>query len=383
MVAPKFILLVLKYILRHRTRSFLTIGGVATSMFLFYAVQAMQEGIRQTTEKKAEDTTLIVYREDRFCPFTSRLPEDYARKISLIEGVKSVIPMKIFVNNCRANLDVVTFRGVPQEVFDTGALKHLQMIEGSIEAWKRREDAALIGERMANRRRLKVGDRFVIGGIAITISGIFRSDQPQDQNVAYTHLKFTQRSSGHKEGSVTQFNVIVKQPEQVDMVAEAIDKEFKFASDPTSTWSEKAFVARAIADIIEIVQFARWLGLGALVAVFALVANAIILAVQDRIKDHAVFQTLGFNSGLIARLIILESFLLSILGGSLGLSIAMALTFWSQLSFSVEGLNIPIQAGASTILIGMGLCSLIGILAGLFPAWQASRREIVACFRAV
>ncbi len=221
-----------------------------------------------------------------------------------------------------------------------------------------------------------------VGGISITVSGILRSDQAQDQSVAYTHLKFLQRSSSHKEGIVTQFSVIVDDPKHLDEVAEAIDREFKFAQDPTTTWSEKAFVARAVSDIIEIVHFARWLGLGALAAIFALVANAIILSVQDRIRDHAVFQTLGFTEGLIARLILVESLLLSLLGGCFGLFFAVAFTFWNPLSFSVEGLSIHIQAGPETIVLGLFFCLLIGILAGLFPAWQASRREIVACFRA-
>lgn len=383
MVASRFVPLILKYITRHRTRSLLTIFGVATSMFLFYAVQAMQQGVQNATEKNATETTLVVYREDRFCPFTSRLPEDYARKIRDITGVKIVLPIKIYVNNCRASLDVIIFRGVPEDAFESGAFKHIHLIEGSVDAWKRRGDAAIIGERMAQRRKLKIGDRLDVGGISIFIAGILRSDQPQDQSVAYTHLKFLQRSSSHKEGVVTQFSVIVDHPDHLDAVAEAIDREFQFAQDPTATWSEKAFVARAVSDIIELVHFAGWLGLGSLVAVFALVANAIILSVQDRVRDHAVFQTLGFNQGLIARLIILESLFLSLFGGALGLLIAVTFTFWNPLSFSVEGLSVHIQAGTETIFWGLLICCIIGIFAGLFPAWQASRREIVACFRAV
>ena len=44
-----------------------------------------------------------------------------------------------------------------------------------------------------------------------------------------------------------------------------------------------AFVARAASDLLEIVRFASWLGWGALAAVFALVANSIVLAVQARL----------------------------------------------------------------------------------------------------
>ena len=50
---------------------------IALGMFMFYSVQAMENGVRVATTATAEDATLVVYREDRFCPFTSRLPEDY------------------------------------------------------------------------------------------------------------------------------------------------------------------------------------------------------------------------------------------------------------------------------------------------------------------
>jgi putative ABC transport system permease protein len=71
-------------------------------MFLFVAVQAMQQGVAKATEETAAETTLVVYRKDRYCPFTSQLPDFYGRKIGDIEGVKEVIPMKIVVNVCRA-----------------------------------------------------------------------------------------------------------------------------------------------------------------------------------------------------------------------------------------------------------------------------------------
>ncbi len=45
MLAPKFIPLVIKHIVRHPTRSLLTVAGVAVAMFLFCTVQSMQEGV--------------------------------------------------------------------------------------------------------------------------------------------------------------------------------------------------------------------------------------------------------------------------------------------------------------------------------------------------
>ncbi len=383
MLAPKFAPFVLKHIVRHRIRSLLTVAGVATAMFLFCGVRAMQEGVRAATAADAGETALIVYRENRYCPFSSKLPQDYARKIESIPGVASAIPMKILVGNCRTSLDVVTFRGVPPDEFSQATLKDLTIVEGSVAAWKKRSDAALVGRRVAKRRGLKVGDRMEIAGVTIYVAGIYEAQNPQDQESAYTHLDFLQQSSGSGLGIVTQFKVNVTDPAQLEPVASRIDEMFATAQDPTSTWSEKAFTARAATDIIEIVRFAGWLGWGALAAVFALVANAIILSVQDRVRDHAVLQTLGFRSSLIARLIMAEAAFLSLIGGAFGVGIAMAVLHWGRFSLSMEGLSIQANAGPTTIAIGMGLCLLLGIGAGLFPAWQAGRQQIASCFRTV
>ena len=83
-----------KYVVRNRTRSLLTIVGVATGMFLFATIETMQNSLKDATVASANDTTMIVYRENRFCPSTSRLPEYYKEEIQKIEGVSSVVPYK-------------------------------------------------------------------------------------------------------------------------------------------------------------------------------------------------------------------------------------------------------------------------------------------------
>lgn len=383
MLPPKYLPMVCKHIVRHRVRTSLTLAGIATAAFLFYAVRVMDGAVRAATQKTAADSTLIVYRRDRYCPFSSRLPEDYARQIAALPGVHSVLPMHILVSNCRASLDVLTFRGVPPAQFEQAIGKNIRVVQGSLAEWLRRGDAALIGDRLARRRGLKLGDRFSIAGVTVSVAGIFESAHAQDREVAYTHLEFLQRGARDMLGNVTQFEVKVDDPGQLDAVAQAIDNHFAAAQEPTSTWSEKAFTARAVADVVELVNFAVWLGWGALTAVFALVANAIALSVKDRIRDHAVLQTLGYTHSLIARLILTESALLSLLGGLGGLATGLAILHWGRFSLSMEGLTVQAEASLTTALLGLALCLALGVLAGMLPAWQASRRPIVECFRSV
>jgi putative ABC transport system permease protein len=384
MIGLKFLPFAWKQVSRRVTRTALTVCGVATAMFLYCAIQSMQEGMREATEANAADTTLVVYRENRFCPFTSKLPERYESRISAVPGVKSVVPMKIVVSNCRTSLDVITFRGVPGEKFAEKMAGQLHFLSGSMGEWNARSDAALVGETLAIRRKFKIGDRFDANGVVATVAGIFQSENVQDKNTAYVHLDFLQRAAAIKSlGIVTEFLVSVDDPHNLKRVSDAIDAEFAHDTEPTQTRSEKAFVARAAGDLLELIGFTRWLGLGCVFAVLALVANTVMLSVQDRVREHAVLQTLGFTGSLIARLIIVEGVMVSFVGGIVGAVGAMAALHWGSYSLSTEGTNITFHASLRTLLTGLAISIALGVVAGLFPAWQASRRDIVESFRAV
>ncbi|MBI5765174.1 MAG: FtsX-like permease family protein [Planctomycetes bacterium] len=383
MMRPALIPVVLKQVYRHRARSLLTIGGVTIAMFLFVAVQTIQMAVHEATSVTNADTTLVVYRENRFCPATSRLPQFYQPRIAKIRGVTSVVPMKIVVSNCAASLDVITFRGLPDEHLPTMAAKWT-IIDGDQRDWQKRSDAALVGELLAQRRGYRVGQSFDASGVTVSVAGIIRSSEPQDQNVAYVHLDFLQRAAAKNGvGIVTQFNVTVSDHSNLDEIARAIDAEFRNDAEPTQTRPEKAFIAQAGSDIVEIVRFTKYLGWGCLAAVLALVGNAIVLSVQDRIKELAVLQTLGFRSSLIAQLIMAEGILFGLVGGTVGTLVAILAVGYGNFSLSTEGLSVNITPQWSVFAVGLAISASVGVLAGLIPAWQASRREIAHCFRAV
>lgn len=372
--------LALKQVTRHRLRTVLTLAGVATGMFLFTAVETMQSSLRVATEVSAGDTTLVVYRENRFCPLTSRLPEHYLGEIRRIEGVREAIPIQIVVNNCGASLDVIAFRGVPP-----GDLKNynpgLELISGSFADWTERGDAALIGENFAARRGLKTGDQFEAVGVRVSVAGIIRSSNAQDNNVAYVHLPFLQQASRVGLGTVTQFNVRVDAPDQLEPVAGKIDALFASDSDPTDTRPEKAFFAQTAQDLINIIYFTRWIGFGAVLAVLGLVANALLLIARGRVKENAIFQTLGFPRLSVGVLMIWEGVLLGFLGGLVGSGLAAVFFHLKRFTFGNEGLTLALTPSMDVTLSGLALAVVLGLLASLWPAWVACRNPIVSCLR--
>lgn len=373
-------LLAFKQLTRHRMRSLLTVLGVALGMFLFATVETMQGSLRRATQSEADDTTLVVYRENRFCPATSRLPEHYEANIRKIPGVKEVIPIQIVVNNCGASLDIIAFRGVPPE----GLMRYapqIEVLDGSVEEWKERSDSALLGRNFAARRGLKVGDRFDAAGVTVHIAGIIESDEPQDNNVAYVHLPFLQQASRAGLGVVTQFNVRVTSGDQLDPVAKAIDDYFKSEQAPTSTRPEKAFFADTAAALVELVGFTRWLGLGAVAAVLGLVANAVLLVVRSRVKENAVLQTIGFSQRAIGLIVAVEGVLLGLVGGAVGVTAAYGFLRWQSFSVGNEGVTLAIMPDIPVLVRGMATALGLGLMASLYPAWRAAHSPIVSSLR--
>ena len=379
---------------RNKARSALTIVGIATAMFLFCFIEGLQKGVREATESEATRNRLVVYQKSRFCPATSAIPQRYAAAIAALPGVTGVLPVKIFVNNCRASLDSVTFRGVPPDMVaeagagapsgKPGALAAVELTHGSLADFRARKDGALVGAGLSARRGLFPGSRFQIGGLAVGVAGVFRSSNPGEENQAYVHLDFLQRAKGlgaKAIGTVTQFEVTVADAARADDTAAAIDALFKSDETQTSTKSHKAFVNAATGDLLGLVRFTRWLGLMCVATVLALTANTVFMMVQDRVKEHAVLQTLGFTGPWLFAMVVAESLALSLAGGALGTAAAAAALKFGHLGLGAEGVQIAFILTPGVVAAGLAASAATGVLAGVVPAIRAATAPIVDSLR--
>lgn len=376
----KFTPYVIKSLWRHRGRTLLTVSGSAVALFVFCFVGAVQQGLARLTEDHEAQRTLVVFQENRFCPASSKLPEDYARSIEKLSGVQEVIPIKVFTNNCRASLDAIVFNGFrPDQLL---RVRDLTLQSGSWTDFEARTDAAVVGQAVASRRGLKLGQRFTIGDVTVSVVGVFRSTVAAEDNYIFTHLDFLQRARGKSSvGTVTQFEVRLADASDPDQVAAEIDSRFKSGPVATSTRSKGVFQRDTLADLAELISFAHWLGYACVGLVLALVATTTVMATQDRIKEHAVLQTLGLRPGRIFRLVIAESVLQTLAGGILGIGTGMILLLSTGLSIGAEGVTIAFQPSSDMAILGVIVCLCVGLFAGLVPGWQAARAEIVWALR--
>ena len=377
----RFASYVIKSIVRRRARSALVVSGAAVAFFVFCFVAAVQEGLERLTGDEQTQRTLIVFQENRFCPASSRLPEDYSRIIAKVAGVKDSMPVQVWTNNCRVSLDIVVFHGAPVEKLR--AMREIDFVSGDWESFAARQDGALVGQGIARRRGLSVGDAFTIGGLTVKVAGIFTSPSAAEENLIYTQLAFLQYSRGKENaGWVTQHEVQLADGADPDAVVRKITETLRSGSVPATAFRKGAFQQSTLADLVDLIGFAHYLGLACLGLVLALVATTTVMAVQDRVREHAVLQTIGVRPGRIFRLVVAESTIQCLLGGALGVAAAMAVLAYGGLAVGAEGVMIGFEPSWRLAGIGLAVALFVGSLAGAFPAWQAARAHIVTALRA-
>jgi putative ABC transport system permease protein len=373
----RFLPYVGKTVVRARTRSLLTVLGTAFALAIFAFVRTLEGGVAALS-KDADAPVLVVFQQSRFCPLTSELPIRYRPQIESVPGVAAVLPMLLYVNQCQANLDLVTLHGV-----DPGALQEVQPVtalEGSIDLAST-GDGALVGRRLAERRGLRVGDRVQLGNLNVVVKAIVDGEGPGLDNVAIVRLD--QLSNARDLlGKATEFLVRLEPGANPATVAAEIDRRFSTDEAPTDTSTLQAFVQGAVGEVSELVSFARVLGWLAVLVVTLVLGNTVFISAQARAGELGVLETVGVTKAGLAGLLTVESLFLALVGGAVGTG---AVVLWFALrptTLGIEGYGIDFVAGLPVVLAGLVASVVVGLVAAAGPAIEALTRPLHAAVKA-
>ena len=377
----KTLVLVMKIIWRHRVRSMLTALGSAMAMFLFCFVGSIQSGLDDLIGQQEADRSLIVFQKNKFCPATSQLPEVYADAILEIDGVREVVPIQVFTNNCRASLDVVVFYGMPPE--KVHEVRDFTLASGSWDTFSSQQDAAVIGSAVARRRGISTGDTFSIGEYSVRVAGIYDSENQAEENYIYTHLDYLQRGDdASSDGLVTQFEIVLRESADAAIVQEQVDTLFAVGQVETDTRMKGAFQQKSLGDLMQMIRMSGYLGYGCVGLLLVLLMTTTLMSVQDRIKEHAVMKTLGYSRSNVFSIVLLETAIIGIIGGAIGIAAAVMAIISSGLAIGAEAVTIAFTPSLDLVLTGGVLLALGSMVAGIIPAWVASRTSIIGALHA-
>jgi putative ABC transport system permease protein len=106
------------------------------------------------------------------------------------------------------------------------------------------------------------------------------------------------------------------------------------------------------------------------------VANIMFVSVKERTSQIGLKKAIGAKSGVILTEFLLESAFLCIIGGLIGILLVFGLTRMVTILF-----DFPIFIPTSLVIIGIIICIVVGLAAGIIPAYRASKLDPVVAIR--
>jgi putative ABC transport system permease protein len=251
---------------------------------------------------------------------------------------------------------------------------------------------AVAGRRLAARFGWRVGDAIVLKGTyfpgeyRLVLRGIYKGQYPNtDETLLFFHWDYLNETlkkiAPDMADKVGWYLVQVARPELAVPVSVKIDAAFKNSLAETLTETEAAFnlgFVEMSSAILVAIQVVSWVVIGVILGVLA---NTMAMNARERLGEYAALKTMGFKAHHLAGLIMGESLMLSLVGGLLGLALSFPATrvFPPEVTQYFPGLEVS----RMTMLIGMAVALAVGVLAGIIPAWQATRVQIATALRKV
>ena len=380
----KYLRLIVANLLRSKRRTFLTVFSIAVALFLFCTLRTVITSFEASL--RASEATRLVVRHAASLVFP--LPLAYRERLVQVPGVTGVSygnwfggfyqdPKNQFAQFA---MDVPTMFDLFPEVL---------LPEDQAKAFRSERNAAIIGRALAKKYGWKLGDQVpVIGTIfpgewRFNVRGIYEGKTKDvDENTLFFHWDFLNESL--PEGRRNQVGIYwlrVASPGLAADVTKRVDAIFENSPQPTKTETEKAFQAGFISMIGNVQLLLTIIGSAIVFAIMLVTINTMMMAARERTTEIAVLKTVGFSDGLILRLVGGEALAVSLLGGILGCGLA-ALVF-RESDFTAGGFFPNFRVLPETILAGLLLAAVMGVLSGLAPAISAARLKIASALRKV
>ncbi len=381
--------LVFKNLLAHPWRTLLTLASMLVGVFLLCLLRAGVTGLSSAIEQAAANRLMVQSAVSLYVD----LPLSYESKIRNVDGVEWVCKYQWFGGVYGEEEHFFAQFGIDPETF-LKSYPEVYITDGSYEEFQQTRTGCLVGQDLANEHGFKVGDSVPIKGRLFpradgkawefTVKCIYRSKTPTvDQQTMYFHFDYLRESleqgAALGDPNVGVYMLKLAPGTEPTAVMSAVDLLFENGPQRVQTTTEAEFNRQFITMMGNVPLLLNSAGGAVLFAVFFAVLNTMLMAGRQRIRDIGVMKALGFTDGAVFRDLLTESLLLCVVGGVLGVCLAVLIGGVMQpyVSKSLPGFEI----GASTILTGLSIAVVVGVIAGVAPGWYASRLAPVAALR--
>ena len=407
----------LRGIVRRPGRTAAAVAGVALSIALAVTMFSLTEGVRASTRElvTSSGVDVFLYAEGTN-PLLAGNPNApagelaggraLAARIAEEPGVRIAAPMLHepiyvhgsgnvsdanslgFVPRTTQEFIVPSFRaGGPMQVlddpmFDAG----FDEAAASGELVMNENLARILGVTAGDEVRLSLSPSEFTNALVFRVSGVSAPDfeSPQEKTV-YMHLAELQYVANKHERDAVDFIGVKLTPEAgADDVARRLGERH-----PVEAFTNDDLV-RGVSVLTSTFEgFAQMVGLVTLAVSLLFVSTVMMLVVNERTAELGALRAIGFSQARVFGLVLSEAVVLvavaSVIGFGLGYAGAIGFDEFlrstnaerTPASFHFTKLTWPL------LLRVTGLTALMALIAGLFPAWRASRLNVLEALRSV
>src|ERR1700752_682075 len=361
--------------------------GLTVAVFLM--VMALARGIDLTLSSSGEPLNMIVLREGSTAELNSTVSRENFNDVIFLDGIErendkplAAGELVTLIYKARKGMSQgsnVTIRGV-------GPMS-LKLRSGfNIIAGREFQPGlpeAVVAKRISERfQGLDIGDKFRIQTTDYTVVGLFDSAGKAFESEVWVDNNAL-ASTTKREGGLSSVLLRVKDQNAMTALAKRITDDPKLhlraLSERVFYEDQQGTASGALKVLAVFISIIMAIGAG-----FAGM-NTMFAAVARRTKEIGTLRVLGFSRGSILIAFLLESTAIAMLGGLIGILLALPLNFVSTgtsnfVTFSEIAFNFRVTPDLMLFALIFG--AIIGFVGSLVPSIRASRFKIVDALRA-
>ena len=375
---------------RNWLRTVLTVVGAAVALIAFILLRTVLTSWEVGAEYAAKDRLGTRHKVS----FIMQLPRKYIDDIRVVPGVKQATWANWFGGKDPKK---------PDEFFATLAvdgpsflpvMDELVLSDDDKARWLGDKRGAIIGDVLAKKLNLKVGDKYTLQGSIypgdweFVIDGIYTASRKSlDRSQFLFHWSYMNDSIPEaRRDTIGWVMARVDDPSRSADISASIDKIFDERDTQTVTMSERNMQLSFMSMFSAILKVLNIVSIIILVIMLMILGNTIAMGVRERTREYAVLRAIGFLPSHIRLFVVGEATALGIVAGGLGVGIAypfvnnvMGRAIEENMSAWFPYFRVEPTVAVAAVVIAVVLATL----AALIPAIQAGRISVTEALRRV
>ncbi len=363
--------MIVRNLIRRRTRTLLTLLGIAMGVSAVVAMGIIAEGLINNWGNllSGSGADLLVIQKGAMDASFSSLDEVLGERIAAVPDVASV-DGGVMAYVSTEGLPFLLILGYEPQ---SPPAAHFRIIEG--EPVRSSRQIAL-GRRAMESLKKQIGDTVRIYSTPYRIVGVYETGQAMEESGGLVTLRDGQEIA-QKTRQVSLFQVRLR-PQALSRIDSVIERIERIVPDVSVSRAADYGLQMEWADMTR--AFAWGIAFIAIIVGGLGMMNTMVMSVYERTREIGVLRAVGWGRGRVLRMILGESLALSTIGGAAGIGLGIAM---AKATATIPGIGGWLEGEISPQILVQGIVTawVLGLVGGIYPAWRGANLQPIEALR--